>query len=417
MRGEDNPLETWLFKDREGGPQPEQQAVDFSKRLDALAALLNNPPSPPKKIDFGKSGIWYHEYLPPVELLPHDFERAQDLYRKVLASTGLSKSKVQAGLLHHIGYTASSSALPFWLEMLEFAPARDQFSNTRKTFALSALAFIAIKHNLPAAYEALLSAATHSDPDVRAKAVLYLGAAYLEADRTQPDDVVAFLYQVARQDPSFLPRYEARRLMRGAKMEVPLDNQDGTYLFKVVPSWVKGVSRTIEVRSYQTLEDLHLAIQRAYRWDDDHLYSFYLNGVLHDNRYEIPHPALVSGDGGFSPFPFAIEFQGDPEEADPKLKQLLAGLGLMPASGEQSDSDTEDEDAEPLLTTNAVIGELGLVPGHRFLYLFDFGDDNVFLVTVEGTNDKAGRGRYPRVVDQVGKAPPQYEYWDEEEDE
>jgi len=39
------------------------------------------------------------------------------------------------------------------------------------------------------------------------------------------------------------------------------------------------VWRKIEMRADQTLEELHLAIQNAYDWDADHLYSFFMSGI------------------------------------------------------------------------------------------------------------------------------------------
>jgi hypothetical protein len=352
--------------------------------------------------------------MPPVPLLPHDLPRAQALYRRVVTSKGSGKNKTQEGLLYLIGSSADPSTLPFWLEMLELALPRDQFAGARKTYALAAIAYIAIKHDLPAAYDALVSLTGHPDPGMRAQAVLYLGHAYLDPERPLPGPVAARLYGVATEDTSFLPRYDARRILRAAGLEVPLDNPDGTYAFKVFPTWVRGVSRTMELRSYHTLEDLHLTIQRAFQWDDDHLYSFYLNGLLHDPRYEVPHPALLEQDGGFPFFALPIELAGDTEAAD-DVKQLLVRLGVIPQTAPRGDAKEADE--EPLASVNAVIGELGLVPGHAFLYLFDFGDENVFWVTVEAVKAKAGRGTYPRVVDKQGKAPPQYDYWEEEEEE
>ena len=174
------------------------------------------------------------------------------------------------------------------------------------------------------------------------------------------------------------------------------------------------------MRSYHTLEDLHLTIQRAFRWDDDHLYSFYLNGVLHDARYEIPHPMLLENDGDFPFLYLPLELAGDLEASDDGVRELLINMGALPRSATQGDAgqsgDAEETGEAPLMSINAVIGELGFVPGHAFLYLFDFGDSNVFEVTVEGIKEKAGKGTYPRVVDKQGKAPPQYEYWEEEEE-
>ncbi|HVF99244.1 MAG TPA: hypothetical protein VND68_05360 [Chloroflexia bacterium] len=420
MKSED-PLESWLGgEDREGAWSGEGRSAEISTRLDELERLLDNPPAPPRKPDFYTAGIGAYSYMPPIPLLPNDLPRAQALYRRLATSKGSGKNRTQEGLLHLIGSNAEPSALPFWLEMVELAPPRDQFAGRRKTYALAAIAFIAIKHDLPAAYDALISLTRHRDPAIRPQAVLYLGDAYLDAERPIPDPVAAHLYDVATTDAGFLPRYDARRVLRATGREVPLDNPDGTYTFKVYPTWVRGVSRTMELRSYHTLGDLHLTIQRAFQWDDDHLYSFYLNGVVHDPRYEVPHPALLDGDGGFPFIALPIELAGDLETADDDVKQLLVSLGVLPRSaapgGAEADGDAEEADKEPLMSVNAVIGELGLVPGHAFLYLFDFGDDNVFWVTVEGVKDKAGRGAYPRVVDKQGKAPPQYEYWEEEEE-
>jgi hypothetical protein len=44
------------------------------------------------------------------------------------------------------------------------------------------------------------------------------------------------------------------------------------------------VTRVIAMLDDQTLEDLHAAIQRAFGWDNDHLYAFFLSGrlVQHD---------------------------------------------------------------------------------------------------------------------------------------
>jgi hypothetical protein len=418
----EDPLESWLVGEkREGAWATKEHSEAISARLDELEQLLDNPPPPPRKPDFYKSGIGAYPYMPPIPLLPHDQSRAQGLYRRVATSKGSGKNSTQEGLLYLIGSSADPSALPFWLDMLELAPPRDQFGAKRKTYALAAIALIAIKHAISAAYDALLSLTRHRDPAIRAQAVRYLGDAYLEAERSLPGPVVAHIYDVATTDPTFLPRFEARRVLRDADLDVPLDNPDGTYTFKVAPTWVQGVSRTMEMRSYHTLEDLHLTIQRAFRWDDDHLYSFYLNGILHDARYEIPHPALLERDSVFPFFSLPLELPGDLEAADDDVKQLLINLGALPRPATQGEvgqgGDAEEAGDEPLMSINAVIGEMGFVPGHAFLYLFDFGDSNVFVVTVEGIKEKAGRGTYPRVVDKQGKAPPQYEYWEGEEEE
>ena len=51
---------------------------------------------------------------------------------------------------------------------------------------------------------------------------------------------------------------------------------DGTYVFKV--ALAKKLWRRIEVSADHTLLNLHRSIQRAYAFDDDHLYSFFMDG-------------------------------------------------------------------------------------------------------------------------------------------
>lgn len=141
-----------------------------------------------------------------------------------------------------------------------------------------------------------------------------------------------------------------------------------TYLFKVQLQWMPSVWRTIEVRENQTLHQLHRAIQRAFNWDDDHLYSFFLSGEAWDRRTEYASPY---------------------------------------AEGERS--------------ARARLDSLGLRSGQRFLYLFDYGDDLRHDVEVLNMNDRPDPVRYPRILEVHGEAPPQYpdiaeEDWDEEQE-
>ena len=114
----------------------------------------------------------------------------------------------------------------------------------------------------------------HPRAEVRALAVHYLGRALLfeEFDteeegqdeerppRPLPPDVLTELNDIAVSDPAFGPRFQARGVLREAGQPAPLDNPDGVYTFRVTLRWAK-VSRTIELRSQQTLDDLHFAIR------------------------------------------------------------------------------------------------------------------------------------------------------------
>jgi hypothetical protein len=125
------------------------------------------------------------------------------------------------------------------------------------------------------------------------------------------------------------------------------------------------VKRSLEVREDQTLVDLHRGIQEAFGWLDDHLYSFWLDGQFWGSR--------------------ATEYTA-PVEPD-----------------------------EDVATADVAICELGLKPGAKVAYVFDFGDSWRVSMRLTGTGDDEDAG-YPRVVAAEGDAPPQYPDPDEEEE-
>jgi hypothetical protein len=192
---------------------------------------------------------------------------------------------------------------------------------------------------------------------VRAEAIATLPRAHALAERPLPPGVLDELAQIATDDPAFGPRYQARLALGDAERPVPLDNPGGVYAFKVKFNWNKRIYRTIELRSEQTLDDLHFAIQRAIDWDADHLYSFFVGSVAHDDRYRISCPY---------------------------------------------------EEDYPPWTSEVQVGDLGLSKRHKFLYYFDYGDSHGFEVEVVDIRPQAEPGEYPRVVDSRGEAPAQY---------
>ena len=123
----------------------------------------------------------------------------------------------------------------------------------------------------------------------------------------------------------------------------------------------KEISRVIEIRGDQTLEQLHHAIFKAYdRWDE-HLYEFQFGKRPFDPdgpNYGIPSP-------------------------EPRNKG--------------------DGDAR---TTK--LDELDLKPDRVFGYWFDFGDDWFHQVQVDKIEQAIPTVTYPRVIRRVGKSPPQY---------
>ncbi len=73
----------------------------------------------------------------------------------------------------------------------------------------------------------------------------------------------------------------------------------------------------------------------------------------------------------------------------------------------------EDEDEVGDVRTTA-LDALQLHEGQRFLYLFDYGDEWQFNVSVHAINPNADPTvQYPRVVESVGAAPEQYADWEE----
>lgn len=123
----------------------------------------------------------------------------------------------------------------------------------------------------------------------------------------------------------------------------------------------RQISRVIEIRGDQTLEQLHRAIFQAYdRWDE-HLYEFQF---------------------GKRPF--------DPEG---------------PNYGAPDFASTRNTVRDASTTK---LDDLGLKPERVFGYWFDFGDDWYHQVQVERIEQAIPTVRYPRVVKRVGKSPPQY---------
>jgi hypothetical protein len=131
------------------------------------------------------------------------------------------------------------------------------------------------------------------------------------------------------------------------------------------------VSRTIQIRADQTLQDLHHAIFDAYgRWEE-HMYEFQFGkGPMDPNarRYVLPN---------------ALEIEKD--QPNPPIGRV-----------EQT-----------------TIDSLGLKVDDRFCYWFDFGDDWWHQINVEAIQDKVPRGKLPKVTKKVGKSPPHYADEDE----
>jgi hypothetical protein len=363
---EDDPIENWLFIREMDVESPQQSSRTFEKPAEDI---LNNieqmiaAPNP-KRVSFYDTGAGAFIHGRPPHLSPEACDHAQRLYLRIFEQGGNGSQMAQEGLLHAIALAAYPASVPFWVHVLSLSKPRDQFARKRRQLALAALAFLAISNPDTATEMALVNLLDAANPDTRSQAMRYLGRVYRETERALPPEVLARVRRLAGEDPTTGPRFEARLLLMDIKQPLPPDIPNGTYALKVNFQGDKSFYRTIEIRSDDTLYDLHRAIQNALEWDDDHLYSFYLSGQLYDEG---------------SKFVSSFEEEG------------------------------------PLFVDDFPLNELGLTKGHTFIYYFDYGDSHVFEVTVVGINPTPAPGSYPRVIDQKGKRVPQY--WNEEEDE
>lgn len=124
----------------------------------------------------------------------------------------------------------------------------------------------------------------------------------------------------------------------------------------------KEVSRTIQIKGSQTLEDLHRIIFKAFNRWEEHLYEFNLGKGPYDRSaiYSLP----CEWDWG------------------------------------------EDKDLGDVRKTT--IDSLGVKVGRAFGYRFDFGDEWLHQINVVDIEETSGKGKYPKIIERVGKNPPQY---------
>jgi tetratricopeptide (TPR) repeat protein len=115
------------------------------------------------------------------------------------------------------------------------------------------------------------------------------------------------------------------------------------------------ISRTLQVRSDQTFDQLADAIKGAFDLDDDHLYAFYI-----------------------------------PQGRSKRDGEELEDLGKP-------------------------ISSLDLQVGSLLRYHFDFGDDWKYNIKVKKVGEPDANEKYPKVIQKVGESPPQYSGDDEED--
>lgn len=139
---------------------------------------------------------------------------------------------------------------------------------------------------------------------------------------------------------------------------------DGTLTLKILLD--HKCYRMISLPAYTTLADLHLAIQQLFDFDNDHLYAFFLNGTTH--------------------------YKAGNVYADPR--------GMVEPPEYPADQFT--------------LEEIGLRPGKEMLYLFDFGDNWMFLIQVVAIAPQTTSTRKAfKLIESKGESPAQYPDWEE----
>jgi hypothetical protein len=126
------------------------------------------------------------------------------------------------------------------------------------------------------------------------------------------------------------------------------------------------ISRTIEIRGNQTLEDLHHAIFKAFDREDEHMYEFQFGGKGPNDPRARRFGLSAPFEGGIE----QVELEGD--------------------------------------VTQIRLDALKLKKDEIFGYWFDFGDDWWHQTNVLSIEKKTPKGEYPKVSKRIGQSPPQY---------
>ncbi len=131
------------------------------------------------------------------------------------------------------------------------------------------------------------------------------------------------------------------------------------------------ISRTLEIRGDQTLEELHRAIFKAFDRTEEHMYEFQVGGKGPKDpkakRYVLPTK-------------FNNAFEKQPVEGNPK---------------------------------DTTVGSVRLSIDDAFGYWFDFGDDWWHQINVVSIGEATPDEFYPKLINRTGESPPQYSDFEE----
>jgi hypothetical protein len=136
---------------------------------------------------------------------------------------------------------------------------------------------------------------------------------------------------------------------------------DDGRVFDFTVSLGKKCYRIIRCSPEHTFEDLHLAIQDAFEFDNDHLYSFFLDGRMY-SEYSVNSP----------------------------------------------------HSEKPPYTDETYLKDERLFNNQRILYLFDYGDEwefSVVLAIKRDASEALEPHQNPQIIKSVGESPEQYPYY------
>jgi hypothetical protein len=135
--------------------------------------------------------------------------------------------------------------------------------------------------------------------------------------------------------------------------------KDKIFVLKI--SLDKKIYRIIEIEGGKSLYNLASAIVKAFGFDFDHAFGFYNNLKNQYDSDEI--------------YELFIDMEG-PEPGKKGVKKVKICDVFEPKK--------------------------------KMLFLFDYGDDWMFLVECKDLLDPTTKAKYPKVIEMVGKAPEQY---------
>src|SRR5215216_3883432 len=148
--------------------------------------------------------------------------------------------------------------------------------------------------------------------------------------------------------------------------------QNSTLIIRAALERRKSIYRDIEIEASNSLYGLAEAIVAAFGFDFDHAFGFYTGLAPAKMMREYPRYELFADIG-----------ETEPNVGSVKKTQVAQAFPTV---------------------------------GHTMVFLFDYGDEWRFRVSLRETGAKIAKVRYPRIIATHGDAPPQYPDPEEIED-